>query len=86
MEGGNDLLNELKKDRSGGIPWMTILNGEGQEIVSSVGPQGNIGCPVKSFEIEHFVDMIKQSTKASEEQLTAIHDALKVNAKKLGGD
>ena len=83
MEGGEDVFTELKKDRSGGLPWMVILDGNGKEIVTSVGPEGNVGCPVEPFEIEHFVDMIKQSSNASEEQLIAITDALLAYAKKL---
>ncbi len=83
MEGGEDVFTELRKDRSGGLPWMVVLDGDGSEIVTSVGPQGNIGCPAETFEIEHFVDMIKQSSNASEAQLTAISDALKTYAKKL---
>ena len=83
MEGGEDVFSELKKDRSGGMPWMVILDGDGKELITSVGPDGNIGCPVKPFEIEHFVDMIKQTSDASEEQLAAISDAMKANAKKI---
>jgi hypothetical protein len=86
MEGGQDVLDELKKDRSGGLPWMTILDGDGQEIISSVGPEGNIGFPVEPFEIEHFVEMIKKASDASDEQLAAISDAMEENAKKLKGD
>lgn len=83
MEGGEDVLNRLKQDRSGGLPWMVILNGDGEEITCSVGPQGNVGFPVEPFEIEHFVDMIKTSSDASAEQLAAISDALKSNARKF---
>lgn len=83
MENGEDVMNELKKDRPGGLPWMIILDGDGEELVSSVGPKGNVGCPVEPHEIEHFIDMIKQSSDADEEELTAISDALNANAKKI---
>ena len=86
MEGGQDLLNELKKDQSGGLPWMTILDGDGIEIISSVGPEGNIGFPVEPFEIEYFVEMIKTASDASDQQLAAISEAMEENAKKLKGD
>ncbi len=76
MTNGNDVFDELKKERSGGMPWMVILNGDGNEIISSVGPKGNIGCPVEPFEIEHFIDMIRQSSEASQEQLVEISDAM----------
>ncbi len=86
MQGGQDVLDELKKDRSGGLPWMTILDGDGTEIISSVGPEGNIGFPVEPFEIDHFVEMIKQSSDADERQLSAIREAMTENAKKLQGN
>ncbi len=86
MQGGQDVLDELKKNRSGGLPWMTILDGDGSEIISSVGPDGNIGFPVEPFEIDHFVEMIKQSSDADESQLSAIREAMTQNAKKLRGN
>jgi hypothetical protein len=86
MEGGETLLGELKKDRDGGLPWMVILDGDGNELVTSVGPQGNVGCPVEPHEIEYFVEMIKQSSDASEDELIAISDAMKANAKKIRGN
>ena len=86
MEGGKDVFNELKKERPGGLPWMVILDGDGKELITSVGPKGNVGCPVEPHEIEHFVDMIKQTSKASEADLSAISDAMEANAKKIQGD
>ena len=86
MQDGQDVLDELKKNRSGGLPWMTILDGDGSEIISSVGPDGNIGFPVEPFEIDHFVEMIKQSSDADESQLSAIREAMTQNAKKLRGN
>ena len=86
MKDGREVLKELKQERSGGIPWMTILDGEGQEIISSVGPNGNIGCPVEPPEIDHFIEMIKTASNSSDEQLTAIRTAMEANAKKLKGD
>ncbi len=86
MEGGEALMNELKKDRQGGLPWMVILDGDGNELISSVGPKGNVGCPVEPHEIEYFVEMIKQSSDASEDELIAISDAMKANAKKIRGN
>ena len=84
MEGGEAIFDSLKKGRSGGMPWMVVLDGEGKEVVSSVGPEGNVGCPVSDGEIEHFVHMVKVSTDASDEHLAKITDAMKANAKKLG--
>ena len=85
MDGGKDVMDELKKDRQGGMPWIVILDGDGKELISSVGPDGNIGCPVEPNEIAHFVDMIKQSSDASEENLAKIREAMDANTKKIKG-
>lgn len=84
MQGGDELMDELKKDRNGGMPWMVILDGDGQELTTSNDAEGNnIGCPVKPFEIEHFVAMIKKSSDTSEKDLAAISDAMTANAEKI---
>lgn len=83
MAGGEEVLNALKKDRPGGLPWMVILDGEGQELITSVGPEGNIGCPARPHEIDYFVEMIEQTSETSAEGLAEIRAALEANAKKL---
>lgn len=84
MEVGAEVMDELKKEREGGMPWMVILDGDGKELVTSNDSEGtNVGCPVEDFEIEHFVNMIKQSSDATDDELKAINDAMQANAKKL---
>ncbi len=83
MANGEAVFDELKNERSGGMPWMTILDSEGEELITSVGPKGNIGCPVESFEIEHFVDMIRKTSDATDEDLEKITEAMNANAKKI---
>lgn len=87
MEGGDEVMKELLKDRSGGMPWMVILDGEGNELVSSNAPDGkNVGCPVEPHEIKHFVDMIRQTSDADEDELVAIDEAMQANRKKIRGE
>ncbi len=84
MEGGEEVQKELMKGRQGGLPWMVILDGEGEELVSSNNAKGqNIGCPAEDHEIEHFVEMIKVSSDTSEELLGAIMSEMKEYAKTL---
>lgn len=84
MQGGEELMAELKKDRQGGMPWMVILDGDGKELAASNDAEGNnIGCPVKPSEIEHFVAMIKSSSDSDETELAAINDAMNANAEKI---
>jgi hypothetical protein len=84
MEGGDEVMQELQKDRQGGMPWMTILDGDGKELVTSNDPDGkNIGCPGLPHEVEHFVNMIKQSSDIDDEKLKAIDAAIKKYAATL---
>lgn len=69
-------MDELKKERPGGMPWMIVLDDQGEEVTTSVGPKGNVGCPIEDFEIEHFVDMIRKSSDATDEELSEISKAM----------
>ncbi len=76
MKDGQDLLDSYCKEPQG-IPWFTILDGDGNELVNSTGPEGNCGCPVTKPEIAHFMNMIEQTTEApSEDSLAAIRKSL----------
>jgi len=76
MEGGQGMFDQMKKDRSGGMPWMVILDGDGKELTTSVGPEGNVGCPVKPSEVDYFVEMIKSTSSSNEQRLEEIRKAL----------
>jgi len=76
MEGGQVMFDQMKRERSGGMPWMVILNGDGKEMITSVGPEGNVGCPVQPAEIDHFVTMIQSSSSSDEQRLEKIRVAL----------
>ena len=58
MTEGAELAKELRKGKRGGIPWMIILGGDGQTKATSDGPKGNVGCPARPHEIDHFLKMI----------------------------
>lgn len=63
MTGGKELADKLRKDRGGGIPWLVILDEKGQELVTSDGPKGNIGCPATPDEIAWFLEMIGKTAR-----------------------
>ena len=67
MVNGDNIGQQLRGARTGGIPWITILDGEGAELVTSDGPGGNIGCPITEDECAYFVSMIKQTIQHSPE-------------------
>ena len=58
MTEGAALAGELRKGKGGGIPWMVILDGDGEAKATSDGPKGNCGCPAQPHEIDHFLSMI----------------------------
>ncbi len=58
MTGGAELAAELRGSKSGGIPWMVILAGDGAPQITSDGPKGNCGCPAAPHEIDHFLAML----------------------------
>ncbi len=77
MARGEETGKKLRGDRSGGIPWITILDGDGTEIVTSDGPSGNIGCPVTEDECRYFVRMIEMTIQhAPEGRVAEIAKAL----------
>ena len=70
MENGTEVAKRLRKSRTGGIPWMVILDANGKELVSSDGPQGNCGYPFRPHEVDHFLHMLRStSTRMDEKQL-----------------
>ncbi len=84
MAHGKDVAGRIRKISEGGIPWMVILKSNGDELITSDGPKGNIGYPFQPEEIEHFMTMLKESAKrTTTEQRAAIEEALNENASKI---
>ena len=75
-DNGKALNERLKGKRSGGLPWMVILDAYGKEVVSSNqgGDGGNIGGPRSEEECAWFVEMLERSRgdKVSEAEIAAI--------------
>jgi beta-lactamase regulating signal transducer with metallopeptidase domain/uncharacterized GH25 family protein/thiol-disulfide isomerase/thioredoxin len=64
------------------IPWFAILSPAGEKLVTSVGPGGKIGFPVRDPKgIEHFLHMLRQtSSHISPEEMKAIEASLNAAA------
>lgn len=73
-KGGAKVIEQLRAGHDGGgIPWMTVLDAEGKELVTSDGPKGNVGCPAQPEEIVWFRKMLEQTKKRlTAEDLDAI--------------
>ncbi len=77
MDQGAAVAKRLRKSRTGGIPWMVILDADGKELITSDGPKGNCGYPLLPHEIDHFLSMLRStSTRTNEKQLAEIKKAL----------
>lgn len=61
--GGKDMLNAFRRSTRGGIPWFVFLDADGEVIVTSDGPNGNVGCPYTPEELSAFRDILLKATK-----------------------
>jgi hypothetical protein len=77
MTSGSQVVNRLRGTAGGGIPWMAMLNADGEKVATSDGPQGNNGFPALPEEIEHFIAMLRIARpQMSAEHVEAIRGAL----------
>ena len=84
MKAGEEVARQLRGKRTGGIPWMVILEPSGDELVTSDGPGGNVGCPMQKEEIEWFMTMLgKTRSRLTAKDLHKIEEALKAYADKV---
>ena len=83
MDKGGDVAERLRKGRiEGGIPWITILDADGNELITSDRPDGsNIGCPILPDEIEYFLTMLRKTSTVTETRLAEIREALERHVK-----
>ena len=82
---GEEIMKRFKGDRSGGLPWLVILDSKGEERISSNAPPkgGNIGSPVSEAECAHFLVMLEQTRGAvTDEELATLKRELEAHAKK----
>jgi beta-lactamase regulating signal transducer with metallopeptidase domain len=81
--GRDDVMKTIRKEVSGGIPWLAILDAEGNVLGTSTDDgQPNYGFPTEPDEIQRFVKLLRQTgTRFTENDATAIADALGKKAK-----
>ena len=61
MISGKELIKKVRGERRDGIPWMVILDSTGKELITSDGPNGNVGCPITEPEVGYFMEMVGQA-------------------------
>jgi thiol-disulfide isomerase/thioredoxin len=84
MTDGKAVASRLRSgSTSGGIPWMAILDSDGNTLVTSDGPRGNIGYPGEPHEREYFIAMVNKTRQhLSDEQVSSLERVLQDNAAK----
>ncbi len=86
MTHGTAVAARLRHDRQGGIPWMVILDADGKELITSDGPQGNVGCPIRPEERAFFIEMLeKTSRKMGKDEMAVVKKSLAAYAEKVLG-
>ena len=56
-----------------GNPWMAILDSDGKSLVTSDGPQGNVGFPESAQEASYFEWMLRATAqRLSDDEITTL--------------
>lgn len=65
---------------SSGIPFWLIYDADGKLLADSKLPEGNnIGCPAAKAEVEHFITLLKKSSRLDEKMAKIIFDRFRKN-------
>jgi hypothetical protein len=57
---GADVMKRIRGDRTGGIPWVVVLDADGKELGTSESPDGeNYGFPSEPGQIAYFMKLLK---------------------------
>jgi len=82
-EGGEDLLEAYRQGKSDGVPWFVFTDADGNSIVDSSGPNGNVGCPYTDEEIADFAEMIRAAAvRMDEADIASLTASLAAHHKK----
>ncbi len=66
--------------RSGGIPFWIVYDAKGNVIADAKMPNGdNSGCPAAKEEVDHFISVLKKSSKIDEKTTKIVFDRFRKN-------
>ena len=78
MDGGQEMAEKYGRTEKDGLPFFAILDATGKKLADSRAPTGNVGFPAESFEIDHFLKVVKANAKdLSAKQLKTLEKGFK---------
>jgi thiol-disulfide isomerase/thioredoxin len=84
MTNGQAVDTRLRAKGGTGLPWIAILDGEGNKLVTSDSPEGNIGFPVELESVEYLITMFQKTMRTmTPTQLGVVETALKDEGSKV---
>ena len=73
MPEAQELVDELREKKEGGIPWMVILDADGKELITSDAESGNIGHPGEPESQKHWLKMLTSTRqRLTDDDLAAL--------------
>ncbi|MBS1567733.1 MAG: thioredoxin family protein [Bacteroidetes bacterium] len=85
--GGSDIMKKYKGEKSG-LPFWVVLDANGKPLADSqIRPAGaglevagsNVGCPAEPNEIDHFVGVLKSTSRLKEADFVVIRERFSKN-------
>ena len=77
---GADALKTSWGEKDSGIPFWVIMDKDGKILADSQRkPGGNVGCPATAAEVEHFITVLKETSKINDEQIEAVQKRFRRN-------
>lgn len=62
-KGAREIALTLAGGKEQGVPWFAFIGPDGQPIVTSTGPKGNVGMPWQPHEVDHFETMLRTAKR-----------------------
>jgi len=77
MTHGTEVINQIRVAGRGPIPWIAVLEANGDLLATGDGPNGNIGYPSTDQDRDHFQNMLRQTRqRLTDEDISSIMKGL----------